>query len=111
MSPSLMIWLAAIMVIFMAAATGLRIYVDRPSIWLLVFAVVLYTSGNLMMIRVMRESGLALAMSLTAVLQLVLINMVGFLVFSERPTNIQIGGIALGIVAVTMIVWPQGRQG
>ena len=110
MSPSLMVWLATIMVIFMAAATSLRVYVDRPSVWLLVLAVGLYTSGNLMMVRVMRESGLAVAMSLTAVLQLVLINMVGFLVFGERPSTMQIGGIALGIVAVSMIVWPQGKQ-
>ena len=74
MSASLMIWLAGVMAIFMAAASSLRVYVDRPSVWLLVLAIGLYTAGNLMMVRVMRESGLAVAMSLSAVLQLVLIN-------------------------------------
>lgn len=111
MSASLMIWLAGVMVIFMAAASSLRVYVDRPSVWLLVVAIGLYTAGNLMMVRVMRESGLAVAMSLSAVLQLVLINVIGLLIFGERPTNLQFGGIAVGIVAVTMIVWPQGKQG
>lgn len=111
MSASLMLWLAAVMAIFMAAASSLRVYVDRPSVWLLVLAIGLYTAGNLMMIRVMRESGLAVAMSVSAVLQLVLINLIGLLIFGERPSTMQIGGITLGIVAVTMIVWPQGRQG
>jgi small multidrug resistance pump len=111
MSASLMIWLAGVMVIFMAAASSLRVYVDRPSVWLLVLAIGLYTAGNLMMVRVMRESGLAVAMSLSAVLQLVLINLIGLLIFGERPSTMQVGGITLGIVAVSMIVWPQGRQG
>ncbi|WP_339760211.1 hypothetical protein [uncultured Hoeflea sp.] len=111
MSASLMIWLAGVMVIFMAAASSLRVYVDRPSVWLLVLAIGLYTAGNLMMVRVMRESGLAIAMSLSAVLQLVLINLIGLLIFGERPSTMQVGGITLGIVAVSMIVWPQGRQG
>ena len=111
MSASLMIWLAGVMAIFMAAASSLRVYVDRPSVWLLVLAIGLYTAGNLMMVRVMRESGLAVAMSLSAVLQLVLINLIGLLIFGERPSTMQIGGITLGILAVTMIVWPQGRQG
>ena len=44
-------------------------------------------------------------------LQLVLINIVGLLIFGERPSNMQMGGITLGILAVTLIVWPQGRQG
>jgi len=111
MSASLMIWLAGVMVIFMAAASSLRVYVDRPSVWLLVLAIGLYTAGNLMMVRVMRESGLAIAMSLSAVLQLVLINLIGLLIFGERPSTMQVGGITLGIIAVSMIVWPQGRQG
>jgi len=111
MSTSLMIWLSGVMVIFMAAASSLRVYVDRPSVWLLVLAIGLYTAGNLMMVRVMRESGLAVAMSLSAVLQLVLINLIGLLIFGERPSTMQVGGITLGIIAVSMIVWPQGRQG
>jgi len=106
-----MLWLAGVMAIFMAAASSLRVYVDRPSVWLLVLAIGLYTAGNLMMVRVMRESGLAVAMSVSAVLQLVLINLIGLLIFGERPSSMQVGGITLGIVAVTMIVWPQGRQG
>jgi len=29
-------------------------------------------------------------------------------VFGERPTPLQVAGIGLGVVAVALIVWPQG---
>jgi drug/metabolite transporter (DMT)-like permease len=45
------------------------------------------------------------------VLQLVMATLVAVLVFAERPTALQWSGIALGIVAVALIVWPQGGQG
>jgi glucose uptake protein len=46
------------------------------------------------------------------VLQLVLVNLVALVFFGERPGTTQMTGIALGIVAVALIVWPTaGRQG
>jgi Putative glucose uptake permease len=112
MSGPLFLWLTGASVIFLAAGSILRHYVDRPSVWLLAGALVLYSAGNLMMIRLMKESGMAVALSVSAVLQLVLVNLVALVFFGERPGNMQMGGIALGIVAVALIVWPAaGRQG
>ncbi len=71
-------------------------------------ALVLFTLGNLMMVRLMRESGLGVAIALSSIVQLVLIGVVAFLVFDERPTPLQMAGMALGVVAVAMIVWPTG---
>jgi glucose uptake protein len=105
------IWLAGAMAIFIAAASALRRYVDTPQPWLLVAALILYSAGNLMMVRLMKEVGLAATMSISAVLQLVLINLVAVALFGERPSAMQASGIALGIVAVALIVWPSGAKG
>ncbi len=52
----------------------------------------------------------ALAVSVSSVLQRVLATVIAVTVFGERPTTLR-DGIALGIVAVALIVWPQeGRQ-
>jgi drug/metabolite transporter (DMT)-like permease len=32
-------------------------------------------------------------------------------VFGERPTGLQLAGMALGCVAVAMIAWPTGAKG
>lgn len=112
MSAALLLWLAGASVIFLAAASILRHYVDKPSVWLLVGALVLYSAGNLMMVKLMKEGGMAMALSVSAVLQLVLVNLVALVFFGERPGNLQMSGIVLGIVAVALIVWPTaGRQG
>jgi small multidrug resistance pump len=106
-----MLWLGGAMAIFIAAASALRRYVDTPQAWLLVAALILYSVGNLMMVRLMKETGLAATMSISAVLQLVLINLVAVFLFGERPTALQASGIALGILAVALIVWPSGAKG
>jgi small multidrug resistance pump len=67
--------------------------------------------GNLMMVRLMRESGLALAVSISSVVQLVALALIGVLWFGERLTGLQTAGVVLGIVAVAMIAWPQGARG
>jgi glucose uptake protein len=111
MTPATMLWLATTMLVFLAASSTLRAYVERPQPWIVLVALALYCAGNLMMVRLMRESGMAVAISLSAVLQLVMATLVAVLVFAERPTALQWSGIALGIVAVALIVWPQGGQG
>jgi small multidrug resistance pump len=111
MSAGLMIWLAAAMGVFVTANTVLRTYSANAQTWLLVTALCLFTLGNLMMVRLMRESGLALAISISSIVQLVLIGIVAFAVFGERPTGLQMAGMALGVVAVAMIAWPQGGRG
>ena len=93
--------------VFLAAASSLRAYVSTNGVWLLAVALVLYSLGNLMMVPLMRAGGMAVAMSLSAVLQLVLSALVAFVIFGERPLAVQWGGIALGVVSVALILSPQ----
>jgi glucose uptake protein len=94
------------MVIFLSASTALCAYVAGPRPVLLIGALVLYTLGNLIMVRLMRETGMAVAISISAVLQLVLAAGVGIALFGERPGLLQSAGLILGVVAVALIVWP-----
>jgi len=59
-------------------------------------------------VRLMRDSGLAVAISVSSILQLLLIAGVAWALFGERPTPLQWTGMALGVVAVAMIAWPRG---
>jgi glucose uptake protein len=59
----------------------------------------------------MRESGLALAVAISSVVQLVALALIGVLWFGERLTGMQTAGVMLGIVAVALIAWPQGVRG
>jgi small multidrug resistance pump len=108
MSPATLAWLGVTMAVFLSAAAALRAYVASSALWLILLALALYCAGNLMMVRLMRESGMAVAISVSAVLQLVLATLVAVLFFAERPTMLQWTGIALGVIAVGLIVWPQG---
>lgn len=107
MSSATLGWLFSAMVVYLAASATLRTYVATSQIGLLLGALVLYTAGNLMMVRLMRDNGMAVAISISAVLQLVLATLVAVIFFQERPTGLQWAGIALGVVAVALIVWPQ----
>lgn len=111
MSTSALVFLSGATACFLLAAAGLRLYVQLDRMALLVCALVLYTAGNLMMVRLMREGGMAVAISVSAVLQLVLANAVAIGLFAERPGTSQLVGIVLGIVAVALILWPARGQG
>lgn len=104
-------WLLASTVVFVAANGVLKTYAVQGGGWLLAGALALFCLGNTLMVQVMRGSGLGLAISLSAVFQLVAISLMAMVVFGERPTPLQLAGMALGLVAVTMIVWPQGGEG
>ena len=110
MSLASLLWLGMAMAVFVLANSVLRGYSASSHLPTLVGALVLFTLGNLMMVRLMRESGLALAISISSVVQLVLISLVAFLWFGERPTPRQIAGMALGVAAVILIAWPQGSR-
>ena len=107
MSGGLMAWLGAVMIIFLAASSILRSYVDNNSIWALLAALTLYSAANLMMVRLMRESGMGVAISVSAILQLLMANAVAMTWFGERPTVLQLCGIALGMIAVGLILVPK----
>ena len=96
-------------VIFVAAAGGAKLYVLEPAWWRLGGMLVLYTAGNLVVVRVLREVGLALAMSLSSVAQLIVVNILAVLIFRERLTGAQYVGVVLGVTAVAlMMLSPRG---
>ena len=95
-------------VVFMAANATLKTYAVKGGPLILIGALALFCLGNFLMVRVMRENGLGLAIALSLIFQLIAITLMAFLWFGERPTGLQLAGLALGVVAITMIVWPQG---
>ena len=103
--------LAVAVAAFLLAASALRTYAGGGWLPMLALALGLYTLGNLMMVPLMRASGMAVAVSVAAVLQLVLANVVGLTVFGERPGPYQVAGIVLGILAVALILWAPGGRG
>ena len=111
MSGTFILLLAGSSAIFMAAASASRAYVSTDNWLWVVLSMCLYVAGNLVMIRIMREGGLGLAISISAIVQLILVNVIAFIVFSERMTNVQMGGVALGIVAMMLMMWPGKASG
>ena len=108
MSAGILGWLLTATFVFMAANAVLKVYAVQGGLWVLAAALALFCVGNILMVRVMRENGLGLAISLSAVLQLVAISLMAVVLFGERPSGMQIAGMALGVVAVGLIAWPRG---
>jgi small multidrug resistance pump len=104
-------WLGAATAVFVAANAVLKTYAARGGIPVLVGALLLFCLGNWLMVQVMRANGLGLAIALSAIFQLVAITVMAIFVFGERPTGLQLAGMALGCLAVAMIAWPSGEKG
>ncbi len=102
-------WLAASTAVFVAANAALKTYALQGGIWVLVGALALFCLGNTLMVQVMRGNGLGVAIALSVVFQLVAITAMAVVVFGERPTSLQLAGMALGVVAVLMIAWPEAK--
>lgn len=107
MSATLVFLLAGSSAIFLAAASASRAYVSSDNFLWVVLSMCLYVAGNLIMIRIMREGGLGLAISISAIVQLLLVNAIAFAIFGERLSNTQMGGLALGIAAMVLMMWPR----
>jgi multidrug transporter EmrE-like cation transporter len=90
-------------IIFLIAATVAKNWALSPSIGKLLLTLALYSLGNLVMLRLVREFGMANAFSLSAVIQLVAVNVIALAWFGERLNALQSGGIVLAIVAVGLI--------
>ena len=92
-------------VIFLLAATMAKSWALAPSVGKLVLTLLLYSAGNLVMLRLVREFGMASAFSLSAVIQLVAVNVIALSWFGERLSVMQGSGIALAILAVGLITF------
>lgn len=66
-------------------------------------ATLLYMAGNFVMMRLLRQVGMSVAFSLTNVLQLVVLSLIGILVFDERIGLQQGAGIVFAIIGVGLI--------
>lgn len=108
MSGAGLLWLCAAVSAFIAANTVLRSYSASGAGWTLAGALMFFLIGNLVMVRVMREGGLAVAVAISSVVQLVALTVIAMAWFGERPTGLQLAGVAFGILSVALIVWPQG---
>jgi len=92
-------------VIFLLAATVAKSWALAPGMGKLVLTLLLYSAGNLVMLRLVREFGMASAFSLSAVIQLVAVNVIALSWFGERVSFMQGSGIALAILAVGLITF------
>lgn len=110
MTPAFLLWLTGAMATFLAAATVSRAYIASSNIVLLILSLALYCVGNLMMVKLMREGGLGLAISVSAIAQLLLINVIAFAIFGERLTATQLAGVGLGVVAMVLMLFPVGAK-
>jgi small multidrug resistance pump len=109
MNPGIFAWLAASTAVFVAANAVLKTYAVQGGWWVLTGALLLFCVGNTLMVQVMRGNGLGLAISLSAVFQLLAITLMAVVVFGERPSGVQMFGMALGVVAVALIAWPGAK--
>ena len=104
MTPASIALLSASTVAFLAAASSAKAWALSQNSWFwLVLTLALYTLGNLIMLRLIRDVGMGIALSLSAIVQLVAVNVIALTVFGERLSPIQSAGIALAILAVAMI--------
>jgi hypothetical protein len=95
--------LAASTAIFLLAASAAKVWTQAPSMPRLLLVLALYSAGNLIMLRLIRDFGMGVSLSLSAVIQLVAVNFVAFAWFGERLQTVQGVGIVLAIVAVGLI--------
>ena len=107
MNAVVLAYLAVSTAVFMVANATLKTYAVKGGLPILLGALALFCLGNFLMVRVMRENGLGLAIALSLIFQLIAITLMAFVWFGERPSSLQLAGLALGVVAVTMIIWPQ----
>ena len=98
-----LVQLGASTVVFVLAATAAKAWTLNPAAWRLVLVLGLYTLGNLIMLRLIREFGMGIALSLSAVIQLVAVNLVALLWFGEKLDTYQTVGVMAAIVAIALI--------
>ena len=103
MNVATMVQLGVATALFIAAASSGKAWALSPSTLKLVATLLLYTAGNLLMLRLIRQLGMATAFSLSAVLQLLAVNLVAILWFGERVGWVEGAGLCLAVLAVALI--------
>jgi hypothetical protein len=103
LTPSGLFQLGLSTVVFLLAASAAKSWTIAPGLWRLVLVLALYSAGNLIMLRLIREFGMGVALSLSGVIQLIAVNVIAFSVFGEKVGTAQGLGIGFAIAAVALI--------
>jgi drug/metabolite transporter (DMT)-like permease len=103
MSVAALVQLGIATALFIAAASSGKAWALSPSVLKLLATLLLYTAGNLLMLRLIRQLGMATAFSLSAVLQLLAVNLVAVLWFGERVGWVEGAGLCLAVLAVALV--------
>ncbi len=103
MNTSGMMQLGISTVVFLAAASAAKAWTLAPKFWRLALVLALYSLGNLIMLRLIREFGMGVALSLSGVIQLLAVNVIAFSVFGEKVSAVQGAGLTLAVLAVALI--------
>lgn len=103
MGSSALLQLIASTAAFILAAGAAKNWAVSPNIWKLLLTLALYTLGNLIILKLIRGVGLGVALSLSAVIQLLAVNVLAFFYFQEKVNAVQGVGIACAVVAVALI--------
>lgn len=85
---------------FIMAASVAKIYTLNPRLAWLAATLLLYTAGNLIMLRLIGSLGMSVALSLSAVVQLVAVNLVAVAVFGEKLSWTQLAGVTTAVLSV-----------
>jgi multidrug transporter EmrE-like cation transporter len=91
--------------IFIGAASSAKAWSISPSLTGLLLTLALYVIGNLLIMRLLRQVGMATAFSVTSVLQLVAVNLVAIFVFGEKIGLAEGSGIIMAIAGVALITF------
>lgn len=103
MKPTFFLLLGVACAVFVAAASSAKAWALAPSTLALIATLALYSVGNLLMLVLVRQVGMAAAFSLSGVLQLVAVNLLAVFAFGERVGPVQGAGLALAVLAVALI--------
>lgn len=108
MTPINVTFLVSSAILFIAAASAAKNWAlsNSSALWLLL-TLFLYTAGNLIMLRLIKDIGMGIALSLSALVQLLAVNLVALFVFGERVAPLQGFGLVLAIIAIAMITLPK----
>jgi multidrug transporter EmrE-like cation transporter len=98
-------------VVFLLAATVAKHWAMAPTFGKLALTLVLYSLGNLIMLRLIRDFGMGVSLSLSSVIQLVAVNAIALAFFGERLNSLQALGLVLAIVAVALVTLGPYLQG
>lgn len=88
---------------FVLAGSSAKAWAMTPDTGRLLITLALYTIGNLVMLRLIRTMGMAVALSVSNVVQLVAVNAVALIFYGERLGLVRGVGVVLAVVAVALI--------